>query len=171
VLAEGNHLRLLEDQGWEMVERVRVSGVVVLVAVTEARRLLLVEQYRRPMRGRVIELPAGLAGDHPGSEHETLLSAAKRELLEETGFAATDWRILTDGPASPGVSNEVLTFFLACRAQRVGKGGGDESEEIVVHEVALEDVESWLEAQRQGGLFVDPKTYAGIFFARAHTLG
>ena len=63
VLAEGRHLRFVERNGWEFVERKNVTGVAILVALTDEGRVLIVEQWREPVGARVLELPAGLAGD------------------------------------------------------------------------------------------------------------
>ena len=67
-LHAGRHLRLVERNGWEFVERPGVRGIVVVAAVTPGGRLLLVEQRREPVGTRVVELPAGLAGDGGGLE-------------------------------------------------------------------------------------------------------
>ena len=63
VLYEGNFLELRESQNWEFVQRVNAINVVVIMALTPDGNLLLVNQYRPPVEGRVIELPAGLVGD------------------------------------------------------------------------------------------------------------
>jgi ADP-ribose pyrophosphatase len=145
------------------VERTNTSGAAVIVAVTDHRELLLVEQYRIPLGRRVVELPAGLVGD--GGEQESLLNAAIRELCEETGFEAAEWQYLFDGPSSAGLAAETYAMFLARRAHRVGPGGGDHSEDIQVHAVPLDEVETWLDMKRQQGVMVDPKVYAGLYFA------
>jgi ADP-ribose pyrophosphatase len=164
-MAEGRFARLVAQDGWEWVERTNVAGAVVVVAVTADRRLILVQQYRIPMAGPVIEMPAGLAGDRAGSEREDLAEAARRELREETGYEAARWECLAQGPASAGLSNEVYTLFLAADARRVGPGGGDDAENIQVHLVPLDDVPRWLEERRRQGLLIDPQIYAGLFFA------
>ena len=165
VLAEGRHVRLVECAGWEWAERVRVSGVVAIAAVTADQHLVLTEQYRRPVDARVLDLPAGLAGDVAGAEDELLLAAARRELMEETGYESACWHFLTEGPSSPGMTNEVLTFYLAQDASRTGPGGGDASESIDVHLVALSHLHPWLEARRGAGVLIDPKVYVGAYFA------
>jgi len=166
VLAQGRHLRFVEVDGWEFVERNRVSGIAAVVAVTESGRVLLVEQYRAPVAGQVIELPAGLAGDSAERTDEPVAAAAARELLEETGYAADSFEALSDGPPSVGVTSEVVTLFRAHGLKRVGPGGGDGTESIAVHEVALEQVAEWLEAQRRRGCLIDPKVYAGLYFLK-----
>jgi ADP-ribose pyrophosphatase len=163
VLAQGRYLTVVDDAGWEYVTRHRVKGVVVLVAITPARELVLVEQHRRPVGKAVIELPAGLVGDLPGQETETLASAAHRELVEETGFEAEEMVELVAGPIAVGVSDEVVTFFEARDLRRVGPGGGDETEDITVHVVPLEELEPFLAGKRSQGLAVDPKIYSGLY--------
>ena len=72
-ICAGRHLTLRSINGWEYVERNRVSGIVAVQAITEERKLLLVEQFRAPVNRRVIEIPAGLAGDIEGDEEGTAL--------------------------------------------------------------------------------------------------
>jgi ADP-ribose pyrophosphatase len=165
VLAQGKYLTLVDDGGWEFVTRHRVTGIVVLVAITPERELVLVEQHRAPVGASVIELPAGLVGDIPGHEAESLAVAAHRELVEETGFEAREMRALGAGPIAVGISDEVLTFFEARGLRRVGPGGGDDTEDIEVHVVPLATLETFLEAKRAGGRAVDPKIYAGLYLA------
>jgi 8-oxo-dGTP pyrophosphatase MutT (NUDIX family) len=98
ILAEGKFLRLVVENGWEWVERRNTQGAVVIAAITEHNEIVLIEQYRIPLAARVIELPAGLAGDEPGSRHEALIEAARRELLEETGYFGSTW--ITTRPRS-----------------------------------------------------------------------
>jgi ADP-ribose pyrophosphatase len=165
VLYEGHHLRLVEDDGWEHVQRVGITGIVVLVPCTDDGRLVLVEQYRAPVGARVIEWPAGLAGDQVPDE--PLQAAAERELLEETGFRARNWRLVAVGPPSAGLSNEVVSVLLATGLERVGPGGGDDDEEIEVHLVPRAEIDDWLEARFRQGVLVDPKVYAGLYFLDA----
>lgn len=165
VLGAGRFVRLVEHDGWEYVERVGVAGIVAIVAVTDDDRLLLVEQHRPPLRTQVIELPAGLAGDHVGHAHEDLLAAAQRELLEETGYRAAQWTCLTSGPPSAGLSTEVITFFLARGLSRLGAPAGDGSERITLHEVPLTEAGAWLDRAARDGRLIDPKVYAGLYFA------
>jgi ADP-ribose pyrophosphatase len=165
VLAEGRYLRLVVEDGWEFVERKATTGIVVIVAVTAEGRLLLVEQHRPPVGGRVIELPAGLAGDVAGQEGEELAEAARRELLEETGYEAESMTSLGGGPPSPGTTSERVTFFRAERLRRAGPGGGDEGEQIVVHEVPLAGAPAWLREREREGTLVDPKVHAGLALA------
>jgi ADP-ribose pyrophosphatase len=164
VLAEGRFLRVLSRSGWEWVERTNTSGAAVIAAVTSERQLVLIEQYRIPVNCRVIELPAGLVGDLAESRDERLVEAARRELLEETGYAAEGIEHLLDGPSSSGLTNEVFTLMLAKDVQKVGRGGGDATEDIRVHVVPLAGIEAWLASKRQSGLMISPKIYTALYF-------
>ena len=84
-------------------------GAVGAVALDEQGRVLLVNQYRHPVRRRLDELPAGLL-DKPG---EPALEAAQRELVEEAGLAAATWHVLVDTLTSPGMTDEAIRIFLA----------------------------------------------------------
>lgn len=164
-LAQGKYLRLVSQGTWEYADRTRASGAVVIVAVTPERKLVFVEQYRIPLGCNAIELPAGLVGDVPGEEHEALQIAAERELLEETGYTAKEWHWLITGPSSPGMCTELLSLFLAKDLTREHAGGGDATEDIVVHEIPLDQVPNWLLAQHAAGKAIDTKVYAGLYFA------
>jgi ADP-ribose pyrophosphatase len=159
----GRYLNLLERDSWEFASRANASGVVVLVAVTDARELVLVRQYRKPVQAAVIELPAGLVGDHVAPQ-ETPLHAAARELEEETGYAAGRLELLMDCPSSAGMSDEIITFVLATELRRVGPGGGDDSEDIEVEAVPLDEVDGWLSQQLAGGAMMDPKIFAALYW-------
>ncbi|MBL9124211.1 MAG: NUDIX hydrolase [Planctomycetaceae bacterium] len=163
-LAEGKFLRLAQRGPWEFVERVNTSGAVVIVAVTLDDKLVLVEQYRVPLARYVIELPAGLVGDIQGQEHEALVTAAERELLEETGFQAARFEELATGPTTAGLADEVVTFLLASGLERRHDGGGDEHEEIVVHEVPLAEITARLRDFEAAGKPVDTKIFTGLYF-------
>jgi ADP-ribose pyrophosphatase len=84
-------------------------GAVGAVALDGQGRVLLVTQYRHPVRRRLDELPAGLL-DKPG---EPALEAAQRELVEEAGLAADTWHVLVDLLTSPGMTDEAIRIFLA----------------------------------------------------------
>jgi ADP-ribose pyrophosphatase len=164
VLFEGRFLRIKKKGRWEYVERCKTSGIVAILAITEKQEIILVEQFRVPVNKRVIEIPAGLAGDIEGEEDEALASAAKRELVEETGYEAERMEYLTEGPPSAGLSTEVVTFFRAQGLKKVSEGGGDGSENIHVHAVPLTDLELWIETKRKEGCLVDYKVYAALYF-------
>ena len=165
VLAKGRFLTFIEEDGWEYVTRPHVTGIAVIVAITEDRRLVLVEQYRRAVHKRVIELPAGMVGDIEAHRAESMADAAARELEEETGYAAAEMTLLFEGPIAVGISDEVISFFQAHRLTRVGAGGGDETEDITVHVVPLAGLKAFLAAKVEEGLAVDAKIYTGLWLA------
>lgn len=162
-LFKGRYLSLNEIDHWEYVSRSNASGVVVLLAVTPANELVLVEQFRIPVGSKVIELPAGLVGDQADPD-ESLLRAAQRELLEETGFEADEMNILMSCPSSAGMSAEVITFVRASGLRRVAEGGGDSSEDIEVHLIPLLEVDRWLNRRRAAGTPLDPKIFSALYW-------
>lgn len=85
------------------------TGAVGVIALDEAERVVVVRQYRHPVGFRLIEPPAGLLD----ADGESWLSAAQRELAEEVGLQASDWRILVDYMTSPGCLQESLRVYLA----------------------------------------------------------
>jgi ADP-ribose diphosphatase len=167
LMVEGKHLRLLKRGHWEFVERTNAVKAVVVVAVTKEKELLVVEQFRPPVGCPVLELPAGLVGDIEGEDPHDFEAAARRELVEETGYMPSDLEVLTQGPVSPGLSNEFIVLVRARGLEKVGEGGGIENEEIIVHRVPLREVASWVEKQLKAGKMVDPKLYAGLYFTRS----
>src|SRR5688572_20554979 len=108
-IAEGKRVRLVRRADWEYVTRKKASGIVAILAVTDDGKLVLVEQYRPPVAKSVIELPAGLVGDEAGHEQEALSDAARRELLEETGYEAAAMEFLAEGAPSAGITDEIIT--------------------------------------------------------------
>jgi len=85
------------------------TGAVAVLALDERDRVLLIKQYRHPVRMRDWELPAGLLDIHG----ESPLLAAQRELAEEVDLVAETWHLLTEFMTSPGGSNEMLRVYLA----------------------------------------------------------
>jgi 8-oxo-dGDP phosphatase len=84
-------------------------GAVAVLALDDADRILMIRQYRHPVGGLLWEIPAGLR-DVPGEQPWV---TAQRELVEEAGYRARDWRVLADYYSSPGYSTERLRIFLA----------------------------------------------------------
>lgn len=166
-VGHGKWLRLVDDSGWEYVERCRGSAVVGIIALTSGGEVILVEQYRPAMRASCIELPAGLVGDSPDVAGEALLSAAARELEEETGYRASQWQHLMHGGSSTGLSSETIHIYLATGLTRVSAGGGDASENITVHHVPADTLEDWLAEAAQSGKVLDIKLLGVGALARA----
>ena len=165
-LCQGRFLSLLREGRWEYVSRINgARGAAFIVAVTPAQELVLVEQYRVPLRARSIELPAGIIGDEAGFADEAIEAAALRELEEETGFRGSHAELLTSGPVGPGLTSEILYLVRAHGLERVHAGGGVEGEDITVHLVPLAEAAAWLRRQGSSGKWIEPRIYAGLWFA------
>ena len=161
-LHEGDWLRLVRRGHWEYAERTHGNGMAVIIAaLTPDDRVLFVEQPRIPLAARSIEMPAGLVGDQPGED--TLEDAARRELVEETGWEPARVEVLMIGPTSSGMSSERIAFVRASGLAKVGPGGGDDSEDITVHEVPRAEAGAWLVAKQAEGYELDPKLWAGLW--------
>jgi ADP-ribose pyrophosphatase len=136
---------------------VRHSGSVVILAVHERGRqleVLLEHQYRHAAQQYLWELPAGRI-----DEGESELTAAKRELLEETGYRAERWKRILQFYASPGFVAETMSIYLA-RGLRPGAAQPEDDEVIEVRFVPLPTaVEMVL-----GGKIRDAKTMAGVLW-------
>lgn len=146
---------------WEALERVGIGGIVVMVAVTPAGNVLLEKQFRPPLGRQVMELPAGLID--PGESAE---EAARRELIEETGWSAGKLQFLAEGPISTGASTELLRAYLCTDLTFVGKNGGDDNEIIEVIETPLRDVLDFLQKAQSRGMLVDLKVFGLVELAR-----
>lgn len=158
---EGKYLRMCVQGHWEYAERTNAGSAVIIIARTPENKLLFVEQYRIPLGRNCIEMPAGLVGDLDAND--TLESAAKRELLEETGWQAEHVEVLMIGPTSSGLSNEQIAFVRASKLTRIHAGGGDDTENITVHEVPASDAPGWLAQKMAEGYSMDPKLWAGLW--------
>jgi len=149
------------ERTWEAIERVNIGGIVVMVAITPANTVLLERQFRPPLGRDVLELPAGLVD--PG---EPMESAARRELIEETGWAARELQFLVEGPMSTGASTEIIRTYLCTGLEHVGKAGGDDNEIIEVIEVPIQRVHEYLVNAQAGGVLVDLKVFGLVELAR-----
>lgn len=161
-----------DDTDWEYVSRPGLKGVVGILAITDQREIVLVEQFRPPLARKTIEIPAGLAGDDPYKADEPLLSAAKRELYEETGFEAKDWWSLCDGPSSTGTTDEIVNIFMATGLRRVAEREiyGVDGEQIRVHVVRLGELHDFIDKKRDEGILTDFKVQASLWMAQRHPM-
>jgi len=158
------------NRKWEAVERVNCDGIVAIIPVTTEGDLLLIRQFRPTLDCFVVELPAGL-----NDKGEDLLNAAKRELIEETGYMSDDFEFLAEGPISIGLSTEMLTVYLAgnCRPaprELREKYPIDETEDIELIKISLSLAYETIEAYRKKGDLVDIKIYGFIELARQRCL-
>ncbi len=154
----------VEEPGGVRARRdvIRHSGSIVVLAVDDATkagdkpepRVLLERQYRHAAQSMMWELPAGRIDDG-----ETSLTAAKRELLEETGYSARQWKRVLHFYVSPGFLDETMTIYLA-RGLQAGKAQPEADERIAVRFFSLS------EAKRMAlnGRIQDAKTISGILW-------
>jgi len=163
LLHEGKWLRLVKRGRWEWCERTHsAQGMAVLVvAVTPDDEVLFVEQYREALGAPTIEMPAGLIGDE--RDDDTIEQAARREMIEETGWEPGAIDVLLAGPTTSGMSNERIVFVRARELRRVGGGGGVAGEDITVHAVPRADVPAWLMQKYAEGYELDLKLWAGLW--------
>ena len=152
-LWQGKYLEVRREGTWEYAARVADIGAAVILAITDAREIVLVEQYRVPHGARSLELPAGLIGDT--EDNDTAIAAAARELAEETGFEAAHWHDIGAFATSPGMSSEMFHLFKATGLTRTGPGGGVAGEDITVHVVALSGLRGFIAAARARDLVID----------------
>jgi ADP-ribose pyrophosphatase len=136
---------------------IRHNGSVVVLAVdTETNPkdpgILLIRQYRHAAGKLMLELPAGRI--EPG---EKLLPAAKRELIEETGYRAKKWSHHCNYYASPGFLTETMTILLA-EGLTLGEAAPEEDEKIELHMTPLSKVLRLIQA----GKIEDGKTLIGV---------
>lgn len=174
VISAGKFFNFCRKNEWEYFERINCSGIVIILAVTNDKKVLFVEQFRPPVDKKVIEFPAGLVNDHHYTskgkktkrKNESMAIAAKRELLEETGYRAKKIVPLIKGPVSSGASGDFVTVVRAFNLTKETDGGGDEFESIIHHEVPLKKVDSWLKMMEKKGFLIEPKVYTGLYFLK-----
>ena len=161
-VAEGKRVVVLENDGWEYVERKKGKEAVAVLAVDDRGNVILTEQFRRPVNARVIDFPAGLVGDEEGSSDPA--KTAKKELEEETGYTCERVERVAKGPTSPGITSELVSFYRAHGVRKKGEGGGVGDEDIKVHAVPLESLPKWLRDQESKGKTIDLKMWSGLYF-------
>jgi ADP-ribose pyrophosphatase len=158
---DGKLLRIRRDQvrlpdgGTAEREYIQHPGAVMIIALLDSGELVMERQYRYPLRRDMIELPAGKID--PG---EPPLETAKRELLEETGYTASDWRHAATIHLAIGYSDERIEIFLAKGLKQEGAKPDDE-EFLQVFTLPLAIALEWVREQR----ITDAKTISGLFWA------
>jgi ADP-ribose pyrophosphatase len=159
VMWEGQFITAKTRGRWEYVGRARGIKAAAIIAIDDdpdgTRHVILVSQYRVPLSRFSLEIPAGLVGDDAGGEGEEAITAAARELEEETGYRAGKLDVLGEFYSSPGMVSESFTLLKATALERVGEGGGTEGENITVHRVALRDLARFVAEWRRAGHAVD----------------
>ena len=161
-----NLFRVTEDKaadrktGFEIRRSVvRHAGSAVMMAVDDRKRVLLVRQYRLPAGKNLWELPAGRLD--PG---EKPLQAAKRELIEETGYRARSWSKLASFWVSPGYVQERMTIYLAT-GLTAGPATPMEDERIEARWFTRKELQEMIRT----GRIEDAKTIVGFFMWRARS--
>ena len=130
---------------------VQHMGSAVMLAVDDGKRILLVRQYRLPARRYLWELPAGRL-----DENESPLGAARRELIEETGYRAKHWKKLVTFYPSPGYVAEKMTIFLAT-GLTAGEAAPMEDERIQARWFTRQEIAAGI----RSGKIIDAKTIIG----------
>jgi ADP-ribose pyrophosphatase len=128
---EGKRFSVLLEDGYEIAD---TPDAVAIVALDGENRVVFVRQQRVATGGKLLELPAGLV-----DEGEELLTAAQRELREETGLHGGNWRELTSFWTSPGFVNERVTVFAANGVEE-GEPEPDDGEDLEVVRWTLAEV-------------------------------
>ena len=146
----------LPDGNDTLREYVRHQGAVVMIALLDDGRILFVRQHRYPLHRAFLELPAGKID--PGEE---ILDTAVRELREETGHCASEWRYLGLMHPCVGYSDERIEIFLALGLHRESEPTPDHGEFLDLVCLSLADA---LAAVRSGAI-TDAKTVTGLFWA------
>ncbi|MDN5326887.1 MAG: ADP-ribose pyrophosphatase [Moorella sp. (in: firmicutes)] len=136
-------------------EVVEHPGAVAIIALDEAKNIYLVRQYRYPIERVTLEIPAGKldSGEEP-------LTCAQRELAEEVGLAAAEWKPLLTFYSTPGFSNEIMHLFLAT-GLRAHREKADDDEFLEIVRVPLAEAA----AMALRGAIQDAKSIAGIMAA------
>ena len=139
------------------MEFVHHPGAAAIVPLLDRNRVILIKQYRHSLREHIWEIPAGTR-----DPDETMLTCAKRELIEETGYSAGKWVELTELTPVPGYSDERISLFLATN-MKAAQQNLDEDEMLNVHPVNFEEALSMI----QRGEIRDGKTISGLYLAHS----
>ncbi|MFF2370987.1 NUDIX domain-containing protein [Agromyces sp. NPDC058110] len=163
---ENRWIRVVEDEVERPDGEAGIYGVVEMrhpavfvVAVTDADEVLLVTVDRHTV-GASIEVPAG------GTDGEDALDAARRELLEETGYAASEWREIGFMTALNGIARAPETVFLATGLELADSAAHHQHEEGISQVRAVPWAEVW--SMVRGGGITDGETVAALAYAAVH---
>ena len=146
---------ILENGTTTDVEFIEHPGATAIIPFLDDTRIVLLKQYRHALKKYIWEIPAGTL-----DPQEDIISCAKRELIEETGYSAGQWQKLGEITPVPGYSDERIHIFLARELQPAGRNL-DPDEVIQVEEV---DFFKALEMIGDGQI-QDAKSIAGLFMA------
>ena len=176
IIHETKFLQLKEapspsNHPWYYAHRNNISGVVVIVPIIKDTYTVFIETRRPPIYAEgiaetCIEFPAGLVGDI--EKEESLLDAARKELLEETGYSAQSVELVAQKScSSPGCTSEIFSIAIAQVSDETPTPENMTSDGGVIiarHKVLLTDARNWLAEQERLGKSVSAQTYAGMWF-------
>ncbi|MBD7983635.1 NUDIX hydrolase [Sporosarcina sp. Sa2YVA2] len=149
---------LLPDGKSAKRELVDHPGAVAILAITDDKKILLVEQYRKALKRSIIEIPAGKI--ESGEDKEL---TAIRELEEETGYGSCKFTYMQSFATSPGFANEIVHMYLARQLYKVeNPAQGDEDEFIRILECTIEEAEQMVLEEQ----IYDAKTAFAILYAK-----
>lgn len=160
VMYDGGFIEVLKDSvrlpdgSVSTREYITHPGAVAMLALLDNGNLVMERQFRYPLHREFIELPAGKIDDG-----EDILVTAQRELLEETGYVASEWVHLTTAWPCIGYSDERMEYFLARGLKHVGRNL-DEGEFLEVFELSPTEAMEWIRL----GKINDSKTIVGLFW-------
>ncbi|RFA37185.1 ADP-ribose pyrophosphatase [Virgibacillus dokdonensis] len=142
-------------------EIIKHPGAVGIIPITKENKIVLVEQFRKPLEKSILEIPAGKL--ETGEDPET---TAIRELEEETGYTTKELSFVTSFYSSPGFANELMHIYITDQLEPLDESvDGDEDEFIEIVELSLEEAKQYVEAER----IHDAKTNYAILYL--HALG
>jgi ADP-ribose pyrophosphatase len=140
-------------------ELVKHPGAVAVISITKDNKIVLVEQYRKPLEKSILEIPAGKVEE--GEDPET---TAIRELEEETGYTTSELSFVTSFYTSPGFADELMHIFITDDLKRLkSPAAKDEDEFIEVMELTLDEAKQLVEEER----IHDAKTNYAILYLHA----
>lgn len=153
---------LLSDKTHSTREFIVHPGASAIVAIDDNKNIIMIRQYRYPIKKVFIEIPAGkLNYPNEGGSKELPLDTAKRELAEETGYFAKNWQELGVGHPCIGYSDEVIYYFTASNLE-LTHPNPDEGEIVETISMSIKEVFLAIE----NGEITDSKTITGIFLAK-----
>ncbi|WP_134698882.1 NUDIX hydrolase [Ammoniphilus sp. YIM 78166] len=135
-------------------EIVRHPGAVAVIAVTPEDKMVLVRQFRKPLEKTILEIPAGKL-----EKGEAPIDCAKRELIEETGYRATDMKHVSSFYTSPGFADELIHIYEAT-GLTAGEAKPDHDEFVDLVEVTWDEANGYI----QSGDIIDAKTVFAVYY-------
>lgn len=140
-------------------EIIKHPGAVAVIAITKENKIVLVEQYRKPLEKSLVEIPAGKL--EPG---ENPMIAAIRELEEETGYTTNNLSFITSFYTSPGFADELLHLYITDDIVKVDQPRAlDDDEFVEVLELTLDEAKQYVEEER----IHDVKTAYAVLYLHA----